>query len=173
MTIVVEDGSGLGDANSYVSVDDCAEYAAARGLTFVASPPVLAEQALVRATAALDATYRGAFPGYKTNGRSQALEWPRTGGYDADGDAIDSDEIPAEIIQACCEMAIREFATPGMMLPDLERGGQIEMVKAGVVAIQYSGNAPAQTTFTLIDGILSGILSGAAQSELTGSVVRG
>jgi hypothetical protein len=58
-------------ANAYVSVDDCATYCTDRGLTFGASPTTTGEQAIIRASAAIDGLYRDRFPGFKRNGRSQ------------------------------------------------------------------------------------------------------
>lgn len=173
MTIVVEDGTGVEDANSYVSLDDCAAYCLARGLTFATSPSSLGEQALIRATAAIDSSYRGRFPGYKANFRSQGLEWPRAVAYDAEGDLIPGDEVPVEIVNATCEAAVREFATPGSMAPDLERGGSVKRLKAGSVEIEYGANAMARTTFTVIDGILSAILESGSGGGLFGTAVRG
>lgn len=172
MTLIVEDGTGLANADAYVSLDDCVAYATARGLTFPSSPADAAEQAIIRATSAIDAMYRSRFPGQRLNGRAQALEWPRKNAYDAAGETVESDAVPVEIVSATCEAAIRELATPGSMMPDLERGGGIRSLKAGSVAIEYSGNASALTTYTTINGILSGLLSAASMSFI-GVAVRG
>ena len=172
MGVNVEDGSGLPDADSYVSLEDAAEYAAARGLTFPDSPAGPAEAALIRATAAIDATYRSRFPGQRANGRAQALEWPRKYAGDAEGNPIAENEVPQEVINATCEAAVRELASPNSMMPDLERGGQIKSLQAGSVAIEYGSNATAQTAFTLIDGILAGLI-GAGNGGLFGQAVRG
>lgn len=172
MSLIVEDGTGKTDANAYVALADCVAYAAARGLTFPASPAGPAEAAIIRATTAIDATYRSRFSGEKLNGRAQALEWPRKYATDATGSSIDSDEVPFEIVEATCEAAVRELATPGGMMPDLERGGQIKALSAGSVSIEYGSNASAQTTFSLIDGILSGLIGG-GNSGLFGQAVRG
>jgi hypothetical protein len=159
MTIVVEDGSGKSDANSYVSVADASDYAAARGLTFTTSPSGSAEAALIRGTAAIDAAYRSRFPGQRANGRTQALEWPRKYAGDAEGNPIGSDEIPQEVINATIEAAVREMASPNSMMPDLERGGAIKEIQAGSVDITYADGAPVATSFQLIEGILSGLLN--------------
>lgn len=172
MALVVEDGSGIPGANTYVSLNDAVAYASARGLMFPASPAGPAEEALIRATAAIDATYRARFPGQRTNGRAQSLEWPRKYAGDAAGEPIADDEIPLEVINATIEAAIRELASPNSMLPDLERGGQIKSLKAGSVAIEYGGNATARTSFTLIDGILAGLL-GAPSPSFIATAVRG
>jgi hypothetical protein len=171
MTLVVEDGTGKPDADAYVTVEDCGTYAVARGLTFPTSPAGPAEAAIIRATAAIDALYRARFSGQKLNGRTQSLEWPRKCAFDASGSAIDSDEVPFEIVNAVCEAAVRELAAPNSMMPDLERGGQIQMLKAGSVEIQYGANAAAQTTFSIINGLLSGLIGGSG--GLFAEAVRG
>lgn len=170
--LVVEDGTGVAGANGYVTMEEANDYASARGLTFAASPSTTGEQAIIRATASLDAIYRARFSGYKTNGRDQNLEWPRTGAWDAEGNAIATDEIPAEIKNACIEMAVRELADPGSMTPDLERGGEIRSMQAGSVRIDYGAAASATTTFQTIDGILAGLL-GPVRSAYSAVASRG
>lgn len=172
MTLIVEDGTAPTGADTYAALTTIADYAVARGLTFPTSPAAPAEAAARISKQWLDGTFRSRFPGYRTNGRGQSCEWPRTDAYDVAGEAIGSDEIPQEIIDAQCEAAIRELATPGSMMPDLERGGGIRSLKAGSVAIEYSGNASALTTYTTINGILSGLLSAASMSFI-GVAVRG
>lgn len=173
MTIIVEGGTGVADANSYVSMDDCATYCDARGYTFSTGITEAKEAALIRARTSLDTTYRSRYPGYRTNGRDQELEWPRTEATDADGEEIAGDEIPQEIIDAQCEFAVRELAEAGSTMPDLERGGNVKRLKAGSVEVEYGGNATATTTFTIVDGILSGLLGGGDGGGLFATAVRG
>lgn len=175
VAIVVEDGTGLEDANSYVSLDEAITYCNDHGLTFSASPSALGDAALIRASAAIDARYGSSYPGYLKSGRSQGLQWPRAAAYDVGGWLIPDDEVPIEIVRATIEAAVRELAVPNSMMPDLERGGQIQSIRAGSVGITYSNSAPARTTFTLIDGIVANILSGMGGSGggLFGTVVRG
>ncbi|WP_051677254.1 DnaT-like ssDNA-binding protein [Bradyrhizobium sp. URHD0069] len=174
--IIVEDGTGLADANSSVSVADADAYHSARGNSAWTEASTSPDQgkaaALIRGTAAIEAMIRNRLSGEKINGREQALLFPRSGMTDADGEEIAEDEIPVEIVHAVCEASLRELVAPGSMSPDLERGGQIRRLKAGSVEIEYGGNASAQTTFSIIDGILAGLL-GAAPSPYTASAVRG
>jgi hypothetical protein len=172
MAFTLEDGTGISDANAYVSLDFCITYCTDRGLTFSTSPSSLGEEAIVRATAALDAMYRFRFNGYKTHGRNQALEWPRTAAYDREGYLISGALIPIEIQNAVSEMAVREYASPGSMLPDLERGGAVQMLRAGSVEVQYAANAAMATTFQLIDGMLTGLLL-SSSSTIAGVGLRG
>ena len=173
--MIWEDGDGIEGANSYATLDMAAEYCAARGLIFPTSPSAPGEAALVRGSTAIDARYGSSYPGDRAHGRDQGLLWPRTGAYDADGWLIPEDEIPVEVINATIEAAIREYAVPNSMMPDLERGGDIQSIRAGSVGITYSSNASAKTTFTLIDGIMAPILNGLGGSGggLFGTVVRG
>jgi hypothetical protein len=169
MTIVVEDGSAPSGANSYVSEDELDTYADDRATELADGD---AEAALIRASAAVDARYRGRYPGYRTNGRAQSMEWPRTAAYDNEWNPIAGNEVPVELKNAVCEIAIRELSSPGSFIPDLERGGQIKMLKAGSVEIEYADNAIATTTFQLVDGILAPILSSAVAS-FSGYATRG
>ncbi len=171
MALIVEDGTGKASAESYVSVADCVSYAAARGLTFPAAPVDLAEAALRRATAWIDAQYRTRFSGYRQHRRLQALEWPRGWAEDSECNPIPATEVPVEIIHATCEAAVRELAEPGSLSPDMERGGAIKRLKAGSVEVEYSTAATATTTFQTIDGLLASLLK--PRSVYTARAARG
>lgn len=164
MAFVVEDGTGLSTATSYVSEDQADAYFEDRANEDWDTTTGDKEGALVRATQALDAIYRSAYPGTRALGREQALEWPRIDAVDAAGWTVDDQEIPIEVIEATCELALREVLAPGSVLPDLERGGAIKAIKAGSVAIEYADAAGGTTTLQLIDGILGPLIGGSAQS---------
>jgi hypothetical protein len=166
MAFTVEDGTGIEGSNSYVSESEFDAYCEDRGLTPATGD---VEPALVRATTALDGHYHTQYPGYRTYGREQGLEWPRTGAYDYEGNVIGDDEIPQEIKDATCEMCIRELTEPGVMTPDL--GRPVQSIQAGSVGITYGGGTQ-MTTYTVIDGILSPILSGSGTSTYSGRAVR-
>ena len=187
MTLNVETGVGIIGADSYVAAVDCLTYATNRGMPFGSDP--LADAALRRATSYIDNTYRLRFPGYRTFRRAQGLEWPRTAAYytypEPAGDSpffvdprmmypfdlIPTTLIPPEIITATCEAAIREYADPGVLQPDLDRGGAVSLLKAGSVEVKYAAGAPAQTVFQIIDAALSGLIG--VQSAYSARAVRG
>lgn len=172
MAFVVEDGSGVEDANSYLNADAFKAYADARGLVYEDDAAKI-EQALIRATSWLDSTYRSRWPGARLNGRAQDLAWPRSDATDADGEEITEDEIPQEVLDATAEAAFRELTEVGSLSPDLERGGAIKSLKAGSVAIEYASTAAATTTFSTIDGLLSGLLIGGGVGQVyTARAVR-
>ncbi|MCC0013674.1 MAG: hypothetical protein H6877_10190 [Rhodobiaceae bacterium] len=174
--LVVETGTGASDSESYVSVSDAASYAAARGLTFPVSPEAPAEQALRRATTFIDATYRASFPGARANGRNQALQWPRVDAYDREGEEIASDEIPAEIVSATIEAAVRELASPGSLSPDIVPGQIEKRIKVDTIEFEYAvgaGTAQEQRpVVSIVDDILSGLLAIKRGPVLFGTAVR-
>lgn len=156
--------AGSPDRVAYIEVAEADSYHAARGNAAWADGDSEAKAAaLIRASAAIDAMYAGRFPGQKTGGRLQQLAWPRENwdaSYikDQEGFDIMPDEIPQEICDATCEAALRELTDPGSLMPDLDRGGAVTKLVAGSVEIDYASNAPARTTFSIIDGILTGLL---------------
>lgn len=99
MPLIVEDGTGLPNADSYVSVADCQAYAAAHGLAFAGEDAAL-EAALRNATSYLDSAYE--FVGSRLY-LEQALEWPRT---------VNQGRVPAAVVNACCELAARALKGP-------------------------------------------------------------
>lgn len=155
--LVVEDGSGIADAESYASLDQADAYCARKGIAWVGSTADK-HAALRRGTAWIDDTYRSRYPGCRVKGRGQGLEWPRDHARDGGGNIIEADEIPVELINATIEASARELAEPNSLAPDLDRGGQIKTIKAGSVEIDYGGTASPNTTFQAIDNVLSGLL---------------
>ena len=162
MAFQVETGAGLSDANAYAAVADADAYALDRGITSWASATTAQKQvALIDATLFLDATYR--FVGTRTSA-TQALAWPRTGAADQhDGNEIASNAIPIVLKRAVCELAVKALAAS--LLQDQERGGMIDSVKVGPVAVSYAAGAPAGVTYA-ITGLLKGLLVDASSLQV-------
>ena len=100
--IIVEDGTGLTTSNSYATVAEADTYHVdvLNGTAWDASADP--EAALIMATRLLDekVKWRGA-----RNSREQALRWPRSYVYDADGYLVDNDSIPQWLKNATSELA--------------------------------------------------------------------
>jgi hypothetical protein len=69
-------------------------------------------------------------------------------------------------------MGLREITTPGIMQPDLKRGGFIRSMRAGSVEIVYGGSSN-RTIFTIVDGIMSSLLGSVSSASISGTAVRG
>lgn len=168
--MIVEDGTGLAGADSYLSEAEFEAYAEARGYTI---PSGDVEAALVRASDWIDARYGRRFPGVRVNGRNQGRAWPIYGGYDRSGTAIADDAVPVEIKRATAEAALRELENPRSLSPDIvpisTSGGAIKRVSKQIGPLktetEYTEGATVGSSipvFTLIDDILAPLLSGSA-----------
>lgn len=155
MALIVEDGTGKADANSYASLDDANGYHSLRGHTAWTGADEVKEAALVRATSYIDGQYGARWPGYRASG-AQALDWPRDEAYDRDGHL--QDEVPTAVIVATIEAALIELSTAGALTEAQERGGAIVREKVGPIETEYSDVAPAQTTYPSIKLALSRLI---------------
>ena len=88
--LVVEDGTGLATSNSYATTAFCDTYFANQGglAAWTNANVQVRTRALVQATMWLDANYGTRFAGYRGS-NTQALEFPRSLAYDAQGYAIE------------------------------------------------------------------------------------
>ena len=110
MSLVVEDGTGKSDAESFISVADASTYFNARGVTTwdaldTGEETVNREAALRKATDYLTAVYRDRWEGVRYT-ETQALDWPRQGVV-RDSWAVDIDEVPTEVANAFAELALK------------------------------------------------------------------
>lgn len=164
--LIVEDGSIVADANSYITYDYALSYHALRGNSaWAAASDADRQYAIIRATQAIDSIYKSKWKGSPTEYGTQELEWPRQNVI-VNGAELDDDLIPAAIKKAVCEAALRELASANSMTPDLERGGEIKRVKADVVEVEYMEGANSTTTFTAIDGLLADLVTGTSASNI-------
>lgn len=159
--LVVEDGTGEAASESYVGISEFRSYCSKSGHSITGKSDTEIAQALRRATRYIDGKYRYRFLGIRTNGREQALEWPRMDAVDIEGETIADDEIPFELINAVAEAALRELTSPGSLTPDQVETQQVKREKVGSLEIEYADNAGRDTQRPLvpvIDEILAPIL---------------
>ena len=157
----VETGVGLEDSESYVTVAECTAYHAKHGGADWESLDDQ-EAALRKATQYLDSVYqwRG-YPVFST----QALKWPRLGVV-VDGYELPSDEIPAKLKAACCELAAK-----GDLFSDVA-AQQVESVKVGPIERKMSGLLNGgQVRYAAVDAMVRELVRGGSGSS-TISLVR-
>lgn len=97
--MIVEDGTGLATANSYVSVVYADAYL---DDTWDAYTTAVKEAALIEATEYVDAIYGSRFMGYPLES-DQALEFPRAALYDRYGRAVEG--VPDDLQKAVSRYA--------------------------------------------------------------------
>jgi hypothetical protein len=166
MALIIEDGSGVAGANSYISVTNAKAYAAARGLT-IGTVDAAIEILLTKALDYIEAL-RGEFQGSKTDA-TQALQWPRAGAY-LDGVEIEDDEIPAVLPMAQAQLAVDAYTLDLMPVGD-GRAVVRERVE-GAVEVQYDpgGNTNAQPSLTAAMALLEPLLESAIGGGLLSSL---
>jgi hypothetical protein len=150
-------------------------YHLARGNTTWTGADEAKNTALLRGSEYIDQAYRSDFPGYKTELRSQLREWPRAWAVDIDGNALDPEVVPNEVLNATYEAALRELVSPNSLQPDYNPAGQQKSVKVDVIAIEYSAPHGAQSVLpviSVISGILAPVLTGSTSSGIAGRAVR-
>lgn len=164
--LIVEDGTVVAGAESYISVADANTYHAARGNTNWATiSEAEAEQALRRATDYLVQVYRLKWDGVRFSG-AQALDWPRSFVRNKDQSFgnlypivgyfyYPSDYIPPELKNACAEMAFK--AASGELAPDLDK--TVIKEKIDVLEVEYDKNSLQYKRYRAIDNMLAPFLS--------------
>ena len=153
--LVVEDGTGLANANSYLTTAEALAIFDVKP-TQLAAFTALADDAtrdnyLIWASDWID-DYMD-FKGYKTV-ETSGLRWPRCGVYDCDGILVDENTVPQQLKQAVAELAVwlinNDAANTGGESSNLPEG--IKRVKADVVEVEFfeSGSADSQSGSDLL-----------------------
>lgn len=155
MSLIVETGAGLPDADSYLGLAEADAYHSARAHDDWAGDTTAKEAALRQAAAVLDGRYRARWPGRKAS-YLQALDWPRVGAIDRAGYFMPSHTVPLPVRQAAAELALRALKAP--LAPDLARGGQIRSESVAGLSVTYADAAPPGTSYPLVDLILGALL---------------
>jgi hypothetical protein len=159
MSLIVEDGSGLPDAESYASVNTADAYHANfNNAAWTAASTAVKEAALRRATQYLDSRYK--FLGYRLH-YNQALMWPRSGIW-LEGVYL---LWPVNrMVQATCELALRALSTT--LAQDTPDQVQIENT-VGPITVRYSpSNLAGQVRFAVVDDLLRPFVSAGVGSSI-------
>lgn len=167
MAIIVENGQGLANANSYASVADADTYHSDRGNDIWEDLTELQkEQSLIRATDYMEAVYRLRWKGYR-HSETQALSFPRDELQREDFTYLNqwsyypNDEVPKEVKNACIELALK--ASTQELNPDLTQG--VIMEKVDVIQIEYDKYSPQSPRFSAIDNMLQPFFTGSSNSH--------
>lgn len=168
MSLIVEDGSGLSTAESYISVADADTYHSNRGNTSWCSLTVTQKEQLLRkATDYMVQSYRTKWAGARKYD-DQALDWPRydvpkfdsPSGYGVYPSYYDDSSVPGEVKVACAEFALK--ANSATLAPDVDRITKRE--KVGQLEVEYDTNALPYKTYRAIDNLLRPMLIGQSTS---------
>ena len=136
MALNVENGSGLPNADSYVTVAEADAYLAKYGQdedsSWSSATEAQKEDAIRRATQEyLEGIYYNAWRGsIKT--KTQRLSWPRIGSHDDAGRMIDSSVVPDQIKEASALVALNVIQGDAIISDGYDRGHITRETKKGV-----------------------------------------
>lgn len=174
MTLTVEDGTGLSNADAFASLSFVDAYHATYGNSTWTGEDADKEAAIRRATAYLSNSYTWA--GLRSHNRDQALAWPRSGVCDNEGNGIDSNEMPVELLNATAEVALRELVTPGSMSPDFVASDQVKREKIGQIEVEYSSAKRTaeelRPVVTIVRDLIGAFLKNGGISSISGMTYR-
>jgi hypothetical protein len=173
MTLLVESGTGVAGANTYITLEDFQTHCEDRGRSYSSYTEEQQEAALVRMGDYLNSlSWKGvrtkltqsmSWPRYGTEvGGSEwnRLEFPATqwvGVLDQDGWYLATDAVPPQVVDAQCEGAWL-ILTGSELEPSLDRGGQVIREKYDVIEFEYAKGAPPGVMPTTVMNRLRGLL---------------
>ncbi len=171
MALVVEDGTGKSDAESYISTADVTTYLTARRVatdfaTWTAADATTKEIAVRLATQWLDARYHERWRGVKFSG-TQALNWPRDS-VELDSYILSASDIPQQLLDATAELALKE--TDGdTLFADMADEGTVssKAVRIGLISesIDYSGGSRGIKRYRLVEALVSVLIEPSNQLQ--------
>ena len=156
MSIVVEDGTGLPNAEAYISTADADAYFLSRGnAAWAALDPTAKEAALRNGCDYMEAAYQ--WKGSRMT-PTQALSWPR-GGVVVDGVLLADDVVPLAIARANAELAVRASAGP----LEADETAQVTRETVGPITVQYATDARQNPRYAAVDAMLAAYTLGGGQ----------
>jgi len=151
--MIVEDGTGVTGADSYLTQAEATAYLSARGRAWTAN-----NADLILATDYVDNKY--SWPGTRES-QDQGLNWPREDAFDKDGFELSG--VPNQVKKAVAEAIL--YATE--LNEPLDRGGLVASVSVGPISESYFANAPGGKKYPRIDNALSNIVGGGGRVRVT------
>lgn len=176
MALIVEDGTVVSGAESYISVADADTYWAKRNNSTWASASTTEKEAALRhACKYLDQQY--SWIGSRIEA-FQPLNWPRVLDIPQSTSWLNIEvlvegiyTVPTALKDAQCELALE--ALGASLAPSLERGGLISSERVGSIAVTYAPGAPANKRYPFVDLLVKQISTGRYLGGVSHSSVRG
>lgn len=165
--MIVEDGTGLTNADSYVSVAFADTYFSARGVSeWALLTQAKKEQALIKATDFIDNIYQ--WYG-KKEFEHQALRFPRVDIQDYEGAEIKG--IPLCLKQAVCDASL--ISTSGELFETAEHNGDVVSETITSLSFTYKKDGSRSTTSTTLYDSINTKLRGLFRDNSKNKIVTG
>lgn len=160
MALIVEDGTGKTDSNTYADKTQARAYATARGVTLPADDSAV-EAMLLKAADYLEGL-RARYQGQRTTPGTQALQWPRSGVVIDDDYELPDNVIPVELKNAQCQLVLEQQS--GLTLQPASDGRIVKSTKVDVIEKEYFSAADMGQsgsplpTFPAVDALVAPLL---------------
>lgn len=162
ITLVVENGTGLPDANSYCDLDYAVEYCTMKGYTdWLKLSENQQKIFIIRGTEFVDNFYT--WKGIRHR-QSQSMAFPRDDIYDDDRYLVDG--IPDKLKKACIEAAfLNASSSANTLFSTKDENGKVKKQKVDTLEVEYfnaeqSGLSAADVDYKTIYDILNKLLKG-------------
>lgn len=144
-TFIVEDGSGISDANALITEAEADQIMENYGNStdWSGATKALKENAIREATRFMNMEYE--WKGYRVY-TTQALQWPRDEMYDGEGNYVENNIIPEKVKEACAYLALKVIEGSNL-LEDLENVSKVKRTKDVIgpltEEIEFAGDGEA------------------------------
>lgn len=161
VTLIVEDGSGISDSNSYCDLDFALEYCVNHGYTaWLDMTEDEQKTYLIKGTSFVDNFYN--WKGYKRTS-IQSLEFPRNGLIDNNKTEVLG--IPNNLKKACIEAAfINASSEANNLFVEKDANGAIKRQKVDELEVEYFKSSEEEmleeeykTTYQVLNKLLKGL----------------
>lgn len=163
--IIVEDGTGLPNANSYINVLDTITYASRRNVDLTQYTDEQIGAWLLQATDYLQ-SYECEYIGVRLTS-TQALSWPRTQ-YDPSDycQPVVPTGVPSQIIAAQCQLVLAQEAGY-TLLPNYGNEDYVTRETVGPITVQYADPIATglRPRFTAVDAMLAPLFGKCATTD--------
>lgn len=139
MSLIIEDGTQVTGATSYLTLVQARAYATARNITLSADDAVLEGQVL-QAMDFLE-SYSSKFKG-ELVARAQPLSWPRSGVV-IESWSWNSNEIPRQVLNALYALIMEVHAGEDLFNPSAAALPTVKKRLEGAVAVEYANPGQA------------------------------
>lgn len=159
IAIIIEDGTQVVNANSYVDLATVRSYALNRGVALSVTDDVVAAQ-LILAKDYIESK-NDEFVGSRVT-TTQVLSWPRQNVLQFDGSFLPTNTIPQALKDAQCQLVIEQFNGIVLMpTTDPASGGFVTHEKVDVLETTYSERVGTtrEPIMRAVDALLKTLLS--------------
>jgi len=164
ISIIVEDGTEVANANSFSSVADARLYAENRGIELPTDDDEIA--AMLINSADYIEVQECRFQGSRTSS-TQSLTWPRSGVY-LNCDSLPSNIIPKSLINAQIQLVLAINAGFDLQ-PNISPQDYVISEKVGPIETEYANplSVGIMPTFTAVNALLAPLFGECASSKFS------